>query len=47
MTTQLEAPEITVTKAGGAIGAVIGNVRLSGELPEQTGDAEHFSSVDN
>ncbi len=36
MTTQLEAPEITVTKAGGAIGAVIGNVRLGGDLPEQT-----------
>ena len=36
MTTQLEAPEITVTKAGGAIGAVIGNVTLGGDLSPQT-----------
>jgi taurine dioxygenase len=32
MTTQLHAPEITVTKAGGALGAVIGNVALGGDL---------------
>src|SRR3954454_18390383 len=36
MTTQLEAPEITVTKAGGAIGAVIGSVRLGGDLTPET-----------
>ncbi|MEU4293662.1 TauD/TfdA family dioxygenase [Kribbella sp. NPDC026596] len=36
MTTQLEAPEITVTKAGGAIGAVIGNVTLGEDLSLQT-----------
>jgi alpha-ketoglutarate-dependent taurine dioxygenase len=36
MTTQLEAPEITVAKAGGAIGAVIGNVALGGDLSPQT-----------
>jgi len=36
MTTQLEAPEITVSKAGSAIGAVIGNVTLGGDLGPQT-----------
>jgi taurine dioxygenase len=36
VTTQLETPEITVTKAGGAIGAVIGNVTLGGDLSPQT-----------
>ncbi|MDX6280031.1 MAG: alkyl sulfatase, partial [Kribbellaceae bacterium] len=36
MTTQLEAPAITVTKAGGAIGAVVGNVALGGDLSPQT-----------
>jgi alpha-ketoglutarate-dependent sulfate ester dioxygenase len=36
MTAQLEAPEITVSKAGGAIGAVIGNIRLGGELAPET-----------
>ncbi|MFK4086805.1 TauD/TfdA dioxygenase family protein [Kribbella sp. NPDC020789] len=36
MTAQLEAPEITVTKAGGAIGAVIGNVQLGGDLAPET-----------
>src|SRR3954451_12983167 len=36
MTTQLEAPGITVTKAGGAIGAVIGSVRLGGDLTPET-----------
>ncbi|MFI5711898.1 TauD/TfdA dioxygenase family protein [Kribbella sp. NPDC051620] len=36
MTTQLEAPAITVTKAGGAIGAVVGNVALGGDLDPQT-----------
>ncbi|GAA0957070.1 TauD/TfdA family dioxygenase [Kribbella koreensis] len=36
MTTQLEAPAITVTKAGGAIGAVVGNVALGGDLRPQT-----------
>ncbi|MER7248186.1 TauD/TfdA family dioxygenase [Kribbella sp. NPDC000426] len=36
MTTQLQAPEITVTKAGGALGAVIGNVELGGGLAPET-----------
>jgi len=36
MTTQLEAPGITVAKAGRAIGAVIGNVALGGDLSPQT-----------
>lgn len=32
MTTQLEAPSLTVDKVGGAIGATIGGVRLGGDL---------------
>ncbi|MDX2972879.1 TauD/TfdA family dioxygenase [Kribbella solani] len=36
MTTRLEAPEITVDKVGGAIGAVIGNVRLGADLAAET-----------
>ncbi|MET7277442.1 TauD/TfdA family dioxygenase [Kribbella sp. NPDC005582] len=36
MTAQLEAPTVTVTKAGGAIGAVVGNVQLGGDLAPET-----------
>jgi alpha-ketoglutarate-dependent taurine dioxygenase len=36
MTTQLTAPTVTVTKAGGAIGAVIGGVPLGGDLDPAT-----------
>ncbi|ONI71481.1 taurine catabolism dioxygenase [Kribbella sp. ALI-6-A] len=36
MTTQLEAPTVTVTKVGSALGAVIGGVQLGGELAPAT-----------
>lgn len=36
MTTQLEAPSLTVDKVGGAIGATIGGVRLGGDLDPAT-----------
>ncbi|TDD59829.1 TauD/TfdA family dioxygenase [Kribbella antibiotica] len=36
MTAQLEAPQITVAKVGGAIGAEIGNVQLGGDLAPET-----------
>ncbi|MFF1821775.1 TauD/TfdA dioxygenase family protein [Kribbella sp. NPDC058245] len=36
MTAQLEAPTVTVTKVGGAIGAVVGNVQLGGHLAAET-----------
>ncbi|TWD79253.1 taurine dioxygenase [Kribbella amoyensis] len=36
MTTQLEAPRLTVTKVGSALGAVIGEIRLGGDLDPGT-----------
>lgn len=47
MTAQLQAPEITVSKAGGAIGAVIGNVRLGGELAPETVAAVRQALLDH
>ncbi|NEA34254.1 TauD/TfdA family dioxygenase [Streptomyces sp. SID13031] len=47
MTTQLEAPGITVTKAGGAIGAVVGNVALGGDLSPQTVSAIRQALLDH
>ncbi len=36
MTTQLEAPTTTVTKVGGSLGAIVGGVRLGGDLSAET-----------
>jgi taurine dioxygenase len=36
MTTQLEAPTTTVTKVGGKLGAIVGGVRLGGDLAPET-----------
>ncbi len=47
MTAQLEAPEITVAKAGGAIGAVIGNVQLGGDLTPETVTAIRQALLDH